>query len=898
MSGINADSTAAAGFLVASILSALTTVNSITTSRSVAVIDNIPYGASLVVLSLTFLLTGVTSPSHHRQLLQSVVLCLAVLWSSVGVNHIWTEVNYSQNVSSENYISPHEALFTGYGGLLLVFLVFLGTSLTNRDFRSCSVVSVISVVLVTFEIINMFVSLQGTAVLQILLSLFFLYFSLSNVAAYYKHFNSIGPGNLETNVKTSHKSLFKHHLIMMYALNAVCFTTFASYVINIISDTRFSFPWLLTSGIFQIVIGIASLRQSDPHNAGNAIIFGLFWLGVGSSLMAENYLWREMDFIIPTSAVLVLFFFLISIVEVKLELFRSIYFLMMSLFALSLGVDGLQGTFVGVIGLLGVLLSIYGLIATTTSLVGLEIGFPLGSNITERAKVKEILTIFQNIGNSRKTVDVSSYSNKLSEDIMLGYSKYVDSQSVGFAANAVAAFSLVWIPSGSDPLILPWTVGFGGLIQFVVGFVSFSRGLTFESCSFLLYGSFWSIWGSLRALNVIEGSEGVPLVVGLVGFLVTGLLFLGMSTTVNKIWVMNSSVFCLLVVAFMLRGLKASNYGGFEKTVAIAYVLIFLYGVLSIMLRNVWGRDILPLGKPILQVSKLHSDRYRALFMDPRRATGVKQTAEILKDGGICGIPTDTVYVLVAACNHPKAVERAYNIKKLAEDRPMSVWISNLKQIENARADLGDVCWRFMQEVWPSNISLVLNKGEWVKSLGLGGAERLIGKPDSIALRIPDRTITCHLIDQTGPIAVTAANPTGEVDTTHHLQVLAKLGVNNCDGILADGPSPENLASTVVDCRKIKDGKIGFFRIGVTPKFKVEEMFEKVRSSTQDSASDSGTSSIGFDNNPSLDESGVTAIKIQPHFEQSTALVQTAKTIGGKATVSGQKTNPAFIDTN
>lgn len=33
---------------------------------------------------------------------------------------------------------------------------------------------------------------------------------------------------------------------------------------------------------------------------------------------------------------------------------------------------------------------------------------------------------------------------------------------------------------------------------------------------------------------------------------------------------------------------------------------------------------------------------------------------EIMKSGGICGMPTDTVYVLVAACNRPDAVEKAY----------------------------------------------------------------------------------------------------------------------------------------------------------------------------------------------------------------------------------------------
>ncbi|XP_060072266.1 uncharacterized protein LOC132552143 [Ylistrum balloti] len=897
MSGNEVDSAAASGFLLVSLLFALTSVNTITTKRSNAVITNIPYGVSLLVFSLAILLTGVTSPSPHRQLLQSVVLCLAVLWSSVGVNHIWTEVNYSQNQSSEHYVSAHETLFPGYGGLMLVFLVYLGTSLTSKDFRSCAAVSLICLVMFTFEIINLFVSVQGTGVLHVLLTLIFLYFCFSNVTSHYKRSNFVSPDNLKTETNSPNTSIHRDHLLLMYSLNIVCFTTFASYVINIISDTRFSFPWLITSGIFEIVVGIASLRRTSHHSASNVIIFGLFWFAVGSSLMAENYVWREMNFIVPTSAVLFLFFFLLAVVEIKLELFSSVYYLMMSLFVLSLGVDGLEGVFIGVMGWAGIVLSLYGLIASSTRLTELEIRFPLGDNIMENQKLTKLFSCFQKLGKNRQTTDILSDSHKLSEDIMLGYSKYVDSQSVGFAANAVAAFSLVWIPSGSAPLILPWTVGFGGLIQFAVGFVSFSRGLTFESCSFLLYASFWSIWGSVRALDIIEGAQGVTLVVGLVGFLVTGLLFLGLSTTINKIWLLISSVFCLLVVAFLLRGLGVSNYGGLEIAIAIAYVLIFMYGAMSAILKNVWGRDILPLGKPLLQVSKLHSDRSKALFMDPRRATGVKQTAEILRNGGICGIPTDTVYVLVAACNQPQAVMRAYNTKTLAEDRPMSVWISNIKQIEKARMELGDICWNFMQEVWPSNISLVLNRGEWVKILGLGEAEKLIGKPDSIALRIPDNTIVCHLIDQTGPIAVTSANPTGEADTTHHLQVVAKLGVKNCDGILADGPSPENIASTVVDCRKIKEEKIGFFRIGLTPKSKVEEMFNKVRISKQHTGSGSGTSSIGIDN-AGFDSSDVTTEKnVKANFEQTSGLIHTAKTIGGKLPVDGSKQNPVFVDT-
>lgn len=39
--------------------------------------------------------------------------------------------------------------------------------------------------------------------------------------------------------------------------------------------------------------------------------------------------------------------------------------------------------------------------------------------------------------------------------------------------------------------------------------------------------------------------------------------------------------------------------------------------------------------------------------------------------------------------------------------------------------------------------------------------------------------------------------------------------------MLCDGPSPENIASTVVDCTKIENGQIGFFRVGLIPKSKV-----------------------------------------------------------------------------
>ena len=90
-----------------------------------------------------------------------------------------------------------------------------------------------------------------------------------------------------------------------------------------------------------------------------------------------------------------------------------------------------------------------------------------------------------------------------------------------------------------------------------------------------------------------------------------------------------------------------------------------------------------------------------------------------------------------------------------------------------------DSCYNSIQK-----ILLFIHTGQWLDNLGIGEANNLIGRPDSIAVRMPDNAVTSYLVDQTGPIAVSSANPTGEADCTHHLQVLAKLGLENVRDLL------------------------------------------------------------------------------------------------------------------
>ena len=95
-------------------------------------------------------------------------------------------------------------------------------------------------------------------------------------------------------------------------------------------------------------------------------------------------------------------------------------------------------------------------------------------------------------------------------------------------------------------------------------------------------------------------------------------------------------------------------------------------------------------------------------------------------------------------------------------------------------------------------------------------AASLIGTEDSIALRVPNSTLTVALLKETGPLAITSANPSGACDCTHHNKV-DNLVASKLDYILADGPSPMTIASSVIDVRNIDNNELFFYRVGCVP---------------------------------------------------------------------------------
>mmetsp|Transcript_19468 Transcript_19468/g.29612 ORF Transcript_19468/g.29612 Transcript_19468/m.29612 type:complete len:1139 (+) Transcript_19468:99-3515(+) len=239
--------------------------------------------------------------------------------------------------------------------------------------------------------------------------------------------------------------------------------------------------------------------------------------------------------------------------------------------------------------------------------------------------------------------------------------------------------------------------------------------------------------------------------------------------------------------------------------------------------------------RPYNQVTRPSSGEEGANIVCPvggsQHISQFDECVKILKEGGVCCIPTDTVYCLAATANNPEGIKRIYDIKSRPSEKPLSLWLSSIDDIKNVGPEgkgWGKKLFAFMQNIWPGSVSLVVSRGEWLNRLGVGSSADLIGTSDSIALRVPNSTLTVSLLRETGPLAITSANPSGACDCTHHNKVDNEIA-KKIDYILADGPSPMTIASSVIDVRDIEKDEIFFYRVGCVPEAEIRERLRSIK---------------------------------------------------------------------
>jgi L-threonylcarbamoyladenylate synthase len=170
----------------------------------------------------------------------------------------------------------------------------------------------------------------------------------------------------------------------------------------------------------------------------------------------------------------------------------------------------------------------------------------------------------------------------------------------------------------------------------------------------------------------------------------------------------------------------------------------------------------------------------------------VRRAAEILGNGGIVALPTETVYGLGASIDSASGVNRIFTVKGRPTDHPLIVHGSSASILDEVSDNPSEFARRLAAEVWPGPLSLLVPRSQRVSPSVTGGR-------DTVVVRVPAHDFFRTVVDHLGsPIAAPSANRFGRVSPTTADHVAADLG-NDVDLIVDGGPSVIGVESTIED---------------------------------------------------------------------------------------------------
>ncbi len=172
--------------------------------------------------------------------------------------------------------------------------------------------------------------------------------------------------------------------------------------------------------------------------------------------------------------------------------------------------------------------------------------------------------------------------------------------------------------------------------------------------------------------------------------------------------------------------------------------------------------------------------------------TAVARAAELLRDGQLVALPTETVYGLAANALDAAAVARIYEVKGRPEHNPIIVHVAGLAMARQCAAEWPELADKLAQAFWPGPLTMVLPRSKNIPDIVTAGGA-------TVGLRWPSHPFIQAVIRSCGfPIAAPSANLSNRISPTNAEHVQKSLG-GKIPLIVDGGQSQVGIESTVLD---------------------------------------------------------------------------------------------------
>ena len=184
---------------------------------------------------------------------------------------------------------------------------------------------------------------------------------------------------------------------------------------------------------------------------------------------------------------------------------------------------------------------------------------------------------------------------------------------------------------------------------------------------------------------------------------------------------------------------------------------------------------------------------------------GIRNSVEIIENGGVIIFPTDTVYGIGCNPYDVNAVKKIYEIKSREKIKSLPVLASSIEIVKQI-STIDEFTEKIIKKYWPGPLTLILKlKDENLK--------KSLNLKDKIAVRIPNSVCTLKLLNKCNLIVGTSANVSGDSSFTNPQECMKN--VKNYDVFVDGGTITSKGESTIIE---IENEKIHVIREGALKK--------------------------------------------------------------------------------
>lgn len=192
----------------------------------------------------------------------------------------------------------------------------------------------------------------------------------------------------------------------------------------------------------------------------------------------------------------------------------------------------------------------------------------------------------------------------------------------------------------------------------------------------------------------------------------------------------------------------------------------------------------------------------------------MKEIVEVIKNGGVVIMPTDTIYGIIADATNEKAIQKVYEMKKRNENKPMLMLVNGIKMLNQYVSSINDIENKLIDELWPGALTIIFNKKN-VSDLLTGGL-------DTVGIRYPDNELLINIMNELNvPLLSTSVNVSGDASAACIDNINESI-LNNVDYVYDVGECKGEASTIVV----VKDGELMVLREG---SIKSNEIYDIVK---------------------------------------------------------------------